>query len=97
MVINNQVVTPPLSEGCLPGVMRQNILALAPSLGFEVIEAPLGVNTFAQAQESFTSNAISGVNWVIGYGQKRYFHKVSDKINLALNNAINTSNTTDSE
>lgn len=88
MVIQNKIVTPPLSEGCLPGVMRQNIISLIPSLGFEVVQTPLGINAFAQAQEVFTTNAITGVNWVIGYQQKRYFHKVSDQINQALNNAI---------
>jgi branched-chain amino acid aminotransferase len=88
MVIHNRLITPPLSEGCLPGIMRQNILTLAPSLGLEVLETPIGVNALEQAEEVFTSNAIQGVNWIIGYQQKRYFHKVSAKITSELNKAI---------
>ncbi|MFT4753371.1 MAG: branched-subunit amino acid aminotransferase/4-amino-4-deoxychorismate lyase [Salibacteraceae bacterium] len=88
MVIHNRLITPPLSEGCLPGIMRQNILALAPTLGVEVLETPVGVNAFEQAEEVFTSNSISGVNWVRGYGKKRYFHKVSEKIINELNRVI---------
>jgi branched-chain amino acid aminotransferase len=88
MVIHNRLITPPLSEGCLPGIMRQNILALAPSIGLEVLETPVGVNAFEQAEEVFTSNAINGVNWVLGYEKKRYFHKISAQIISQLNVSI---------
>jgi branched-chain amino acid aminotransferase len=88
MIIHNRLVTPPLSEGCLPGTMRQNILALAPSLGLEVLETPVGINALEQAEEVFISNSINGVKWVMGYESKRYFHKVSAKIIEALNTAI---------
>lgn len=88
MVIHNRLITPPLSEGCLPGTMRQNILALAPALNLEVLETPVGVNAFEQAEEVFYSNAIEGVSWVLGYEKKRYFHKISAKIITELNAAI---------
>ncbi len=88
MIIHNRLVTPPLSEGCLPGTMRQNILALAPSLGLEVLETPVGINALEQAEEVFVSNSINGVKWVMGYENKRYFHKISAKIIEALNVAI---------
>ncbi len=88
LVIHNRLITPPLTEGCLPGTMRQNILALAPNLGLEVLETPVGVNAFEQAEEVFYSNAISGVSWVLGYEKKRYFHKVSAKIIEELNQVI---------
>lgn len=88
LVIHNRLITPPLSEGCLPGTMRQNILALAPSLGLEVLETPVGVNAFEQAEEVFYSNAISGVSWVLGFDKKRYFHKISAKITEELNQLV---------
>ena len=91
LIIHNRLITPPLSEGCLPGVMRQNILALASIIGLEVLETPIGVNAFEQAEEVFVSNAISGVEWIIGFEQKRYFHKVSAKIIEELNKAIGIS------
>jgi branched-chain amino acid aminotransferase len=90
MVIHNRLVTPPLSEGCLPGVMRQNILALAPTLGLEILETPIGVNALEQAEEVFISNAVNGVQWVKGYQNKRYFHKVAQKVIVELNSAISS-------
>lgn len=87
LIIHNRLVTPPLSEGCLPGIMRQNVLALAPTLGIEVLETPIGTNALEQAEEVFISNAITGVQWVMGHENKRYFHKVSAKIIDLLNNA----------
>jgi len=88
MIIHKRLITPPLSEGCLPGIMRQNILALAPQLGLEVLETPVGVNALDQAEEVFVSNAIHGVQWIKGYENKRYFHKVSKRIIDELNTLI---------
>lgn len=88
MIIHKRLITPPLSEGCLPGIMRQNILALAPKLGLEVLETPVGVNALDQAEEVFISNAINGVQWIKGYENKRYFHKISKRIIDELNTLI---------
>lgn len=88
MIIHKRLITPPLSEGCLPGIMRQNILALAPKLGLEVLETPVGVNALDQAEEVFVSNAIHGVQWIKGYENKRYFHKISKRIIDELNTLI---------
>lgn len=90
MVIHNRLVTPPITEGCLPGIMRQNVLALADTLGMEVLETPVGINALEQAEEVFTTNAISGAQWIKGYEKKRYFHKVSGQIILELNKAVNS-------
>lgn len=88
MVIHNRLVTPPLSEGCLPGTMRQNVLALATTLGMEILETPVGINALEQAEEVFITNAITGAQWIKGFEQKRYFHKVSERIINELNNAV---------
>jgi branched-chain amino acid aminotransferase len=88
MIIHKRLITPPLSEGCLPGIMRQNILALAPKLGLEVLETPVGVNALDQAEEVFISNSINGVQWIKGYESKRYFHKISKRIIDELNALI---------
>lgn len=89
MVIHNRLVTPPLSEGCLPGTMRQNVLSLAQTLGMEVLETPIGINALEQAEEVFTTNAITGAQWIKGYEKKRYFHNVAEKIIFELNKAVN--------
>ena len=88
LVIHNRLVTPPLSEGCLPGVMRQNVLSIAQDIGLEILETPVGLNALEQAEEVFLSNAIKGVQWVKGFKQKRYFHKISEHIISELNKAV---------
>ena len=90
LVIHNRLVTPPLSEGCLPGVMRQNVLAIAQDIGMEILETPVGINALDQAEEVFLSNAIKGVQWVKGFKQKRYFHKISETMISELNKAVST-------
>ena len=37
----NHLITPPVSDGVLPGILRQQILALVPQWGFEASEATL--------------------------------------------------------
>ncbi|HEY4125119.1 MAG TPA: aminotransferase class IV, partial [Rhizomicrobium sp.] len=48
-----QVLTPPLKDGCLPGVMRAAVIALG-----GVKEQSLGVEDLASADEIFLSNSL---------------------------------------
>lgn len=57
-LMDDQLVTPPLSEGCLPGVMRALVLQIAPSLGLEVAEVPLTREALAGAQAAFATNSL---------------------------------------
>ncbi|HYG16927.1 MAG TPA: aminotransferase class IV [Bacteroidia bacterium] len=62
-VINNEIITPPLSEGCLDGVMRRHLLETLPAKGFTVKEQLIELAALEQADEIFTTNAL-GVKWV---------------------------------
>jgi branched-subunit amino acid aminotransferase/4-amino-4-deoxychorismate lyase len=55
------LITPPLSEGALPGVTRQAVLQLATRAGFVVRELPLEPSALRAAGEAFLTNAIGGV------------------------------------
>jgi branched-chain amino acid aminotransferase len=82
---NNTLVTPPLGDGCLPGIMRSVILDIAQKEGIEVEQTSIDFEDLEQAKEVFLSNAVSGIRWVLGYRSKRYFNQLSknliDKIN----------------
>lgn len=69
--------TPALSEGCIAGVMRRVMMDIASSEGIEVIEAEIKPEILKVADEIFCTNAVEGVQWVMGYKQKRYFNKIS--------------------
>jgi len=58
------IYTPPLSEGCVAGVMRRWLLDALPAAGYRVGEEPIGVDGLAEVEEIFISNAIRGVQWV---------------------------------
>lgn len=52
--------TPPLSEGCLAGVMRQVLLQEAPAMGFFVEETPIILDELYEADAVFVTNASFG-------------------------------------
>ncbi|MBS7538625.1 aminotransferase class IV [Ancylobacter lacus] len=53
-----RLLTPPLAEGCLPGVMRALVLEAAPALGLVAAEAPLAPDDLATAEAVFLTNSV---------------------------------------
>lgn len=85
LVYDKKLYTPALSEGCIGGVMRQVIIDLANNNGIETIEAQINPEILNQAHEVFLTNAAKGIQWVMGFNNKRYFYETSkflvDKLN----------------
>lgn len=77
VVYDQKIYTPSLQEGCIAGVMRQVIIGLAKKKGLDIIEAQLHPDILSKADEVFLSNAAKGIQWVVGYHDKRYFNTVS--------------------
>lgn len=80
LIQNDDLITPPITAGCLNGVMRKRLIDLAPSLGLKVKEVPLHANDLLQADEVFLTNSISGIRWVGAFQKKRYFHNWAKKL-----------------
>lgn len=59
-----EVRTPPLSEGCLPGVTRQLLLETIRVDGYEVREAPLAVEDLRRADACFITSSTRDVRAV---------------------------------
>ncbi len=85
VVYNNQVYTPPLSEGCIAGVMRNVTIKIAKENNIEIIEAQINPQILIEADEVFLTNAAYGIRWVMGYGKKRYFNEMSKLLSAKLN------------
>jgi branched-chain amino acid aminotransferase len=78
---DNNIFTPPLSEGCVAGVMRKKILELATlDPDYLVQESVLTQEILHQADEVFLTNAIGGIRWVKEYRNKIYKNTISGKI-----------------
>lgn len=54
----NCLLTPPISDGCLPGVMRQLVLALASDLELSTQEISLNPDILHNCDEAFLTNSL---------------------------------------
>lgn len=85
-VIGDNIYTPSLSEGCVDGVMRKLAISTAKSLGFKVFDnASINPQELLHADEMFLTNAVKGVQWIVGLRERRFFNKKS----LVLSKEIN--------
>jgi len=74
------VYTPPLSEGCVAGVMRRWLIQVLPEKGWEVREQPAAPEDLLQADELFLSNAIRGSRWVGKLAGVTYGNKIAQAV-----------------
>lgn len=58
VVRGRSLLTPPVSEGVLPGIARAEVLALARALAIQAHETPLERDAIADADEAFLSNSL---------------------------------------
>ena len=84
-VKNGELFTPPVSEGCVDGVMRKQIIRLATENNIPVNDDPITEKDFYGADEVFLTNAVSGIRWVISYKDRRFYNKTSVKMTELLN------------
>lgn len=77
IVYKGQLVTPALSEGCVGGIMRDVVIKIAKENDLHMIEAQINPEILNEAEEVFLTNAVKGVQWVMGFNRKRYFNEVS--------------------
>jgi branched-chain amino acid aminotransferase len=64
--------TPPITEGCVQGVMRQHVMRLLRELSFNIAEEKLEVRDLHTAETVLLTNVIQGINWVREFEGKRY-------------------------
>ncbi len=74
------VFTPPLSQGCVAGVMRRHILHTIPGIA----ETPLTTVALATADEVLLTNAIKGIKWVRAIGESVYGNKQIKSLSAGL-------------
>jgi branched-chain amino acid aminotransferase len=73
LLTNNKLITPPISEGCLNGIMRKQLLSIVKKFeDIEVIEAPISPFDLQKADELFLSNVIIGIQPITKYRKKDF-------------------------
>ena len=92
MKTGNVVVTPPVSDGCLNGIMRKQILELLKKIeGIEVKEASISPFDLQKADELFLTNVISGIQPITKYRKKEYTTEFASDVLKRLNAKIRLS------
>jgi branched-subunit amino acid aminotransferase/4-amino-4-deoxychorismate lyase len=85
VVKNGTLFTAPLTEGCVAGVMRKQIMHLATENKILTFESPVTNYTIMNGDEVFLTNSINGIRWVGQFKQKYYTNKMAqfftDKLN----------------
>lgn len=74
------VYTPPLSEGCVAGVMRSHLLQLPGKTDYPIFEKKMDEEFVQQADEVFLTNAVQGIRRVQRFGDKTYGGRISNDI-----------------
>ena len=87
-VKNGVLYTPPVSDGCVDGVMRKKVIELAQANKIAVYEISIMQSVLLGADEFFLTNTITGIRWVVAYKQKRYFNDTSKKLTDKLNELV---------
>ena len=85
----NVVVTPPVSDGCLNGIMRKQILEILKKMGgVEVKENSISPFDLQKADELFLTNVISGIQPITKYRKKEYATEFASEVLKRLNAKI---------
>ena len=91
MLNGNKLITPPVSEGCLNGVMRKQIIGLAKKIEtLEVAEEAISPFDLQKADELFITNVIKGIQPITRYRKKDFTINLSrilvEKLNDSMRN-----------
>lgn len=89
MVTGKKLITPPVSEGALNGIMRKQILALAKKVeGIEVFEEIISPFDLQKADELFLTNVIMGIQPITKYRKKEFKTNLAHLLVQKLNESI---------
>ena len=91
MLQGNKLITPPISEGCINGIMRKQVFALAKKIeGLEVVEDVISPFDLQKADELFYTNVIKGIQSITKYRKKEYTNEIAKELVEQLNAFISS-------
>ena len=76
IISNDQLITPPLSDGCIDGMMRKQVIQIATKLNIACSESSLSQKTIENAEEIMLTNAVQGIRWVEKMGSNIYQNQI---------------------
>ncbi len=86
LVKENFIVTPPISDGCLRGVIRKQIIDICKlSKDYTLTEESISPFDLQKADELFITNVIVGIQSISRFRKKEYTSKVAKELLQKLN------------
>jgi len=89
LVKGNVIKTPAITEGCIRGVIRKQIIEIvSKNKKYELVETEISPFEIQQSDEVFITNAIIGIQPVSNYKKKSFSDKVAKELAIALKSLI---------
>ena len=86
MLAGTKLMTPPVSDGCLNGVMRRQLLSLAKKdENVIVVEESISPFDLQKADEIFITNVITGIQPITKYRKKEFATGFAESLLVKLN------------
>jgi branched-chain amino acid aminotransferase len=86
LVKDNLIITPPITDGCLRGIIRKQLIAICElSKEYNLEEKSISPFDLQKADELFISNVIMGIQPITKYRKKVFTNKVSKELLQKLN------------
>jgi branched-chain amino acid aminotransferase len=86
LVKDNVIKTPPLADGCLKGVIRDQLIdMISKSDNYDLIETSISPFELQKADEIFITNVIQGIKPVTKFRKKTYTTEAAKKFQNKLN------------
>ena len=86
LVKDNVIKTPPLADGCLKGIIRDQLIdMISKSDNYDLIETSISPFELQKADEIFITNVIQGIKPVTKFRKKTYTTKAAKKFQNKLN------------
>ncbi|MBT8238718.1 MAG: aminotransferase class IV, partial [Croceitalea sp.] len=78
MITANHIKTPPLTDGCIDGIVRKQLIELAMNLtDYQLEETSISPFELQKADELFIANDLTGINSIGNYRKKVYTNEVA--------------------
>ena len=85
LLFGQEIHTPPLTSGCLDGIIRKQIIRLSKDLNLTLKETAINPFDLQKADELWLSNSIQGIRAVTNYRRKTYQSQLYPKAVTLLN------------
>jgi branched-chain amino acid aminotransferase len=86
LIKDNQIKTPPITEGCLNGILRKQLIEIIKKTDeLELVEEPISPFELQKADEMFSTNVILGITSISKYRKKKYDTKLAKMLLGRLN------------